>query len=66
METVSIEQPRTDSLGNEYFTDGMRVVLWPSRVPVSLLEVEHAGWDDPLAKPARVVNGTDGQEGIQR
>ena len=65
MESVSIDQPRADSLGNEYFTDGMRVVLWPSRVPVSLLEVEYAEWDDPLSKPA-VVDGSDVQQGLQR
>ena len=58
-----IDAPRLDALGNEYFTDGMRVVLWPSRVPVSLIEVEYAEWDDPLAKPERDANGTADQPG---
>jgi len=60
---VPFEEPRIDALGNEYFTDGMRVVLWPSRVPVSLLEVEYAEWDDPLAKPAGDGNDSADQPG---
>jgi hypothetical protein len=61
---VPIDAPRLDALGNEYFTDGMRVVLWPSRVPVSLIEVEYAEWDDPLAKPEGDANGTADQPGV--
>ncbi len=45
MELVSVREPRSDSLGNNYFTDGFRIVIWPSPDPVSLLEVEYAAWD---------------------
>ncbi len=30
-----------------FFTDGVRVALWVSGVPISLTEVQRANWDDP-------------------
>jgi hypothetical protein len=44
---VSIDQPKIDVMGEEYFTDGVRVVVWPSGSPVSLLEAEYTDWDKP-------------------
>ena len=44
---VSIDQPRKDVMGAEYFTDGYRIVLWPSGAPVSLLETDYVSWDNP-------------------
>jgi len=40
-----IGAPRTDVMGFDYFTDGYRVVLWPTGTPVSLLETEFVDWD---------------------
>lgn len=40
-----IDAPRTDVMGSEYFTDGYRIVLWPTGTPVSLLETDFVDWD---------------------
>ncbi|MCP3870845.1 MAG: hypothetical protein GY703_22665 [Gammaproteobacteria bacterium] len=44
---VSIEQPRQDIMGANYFTDGYRVVLWSSGKPVSMLKADYISWDKP-------------------
>lgn len=44
---VPIDRPRQDVMGNEYFTDGYRAVLWPSGDPTSLLEADYLSWDSP-------------------
>jgi hypothetical protein len=44
---VSMDQPRKDLMGAEYFTDGYRIVVWPSGTPISLLQTEYVSWDDP-------------------
>ena len=44
---ASIDQPRKDVMGAEYFTDGYRIVMWPSGSPVSLLETDYVAWDNP-------------------
>jgi hypothetical protein len=46
-EPVPITEGRYDFRGVWYFTDGHRVVLWPSGPPVSLLESKNIGWDEP-------------------
>ncbi len=43
METISIDKPRTDLNGAEFFTDGHRAVLWVSGERISMLEVERIG-----------------------
>ncbi len=50
---VPIDQPRKDVTGESYFTDGYRVVLWPSGDPYSLLETDYLAWDNP----PRLVTG---------
>jgi len=42
-----IDRPKQDIMGNEYFTDGYRAVLWPSGNPASLLETDYLSWDSP-------------------
>lgn len=39
--------PRRNYTGDPYFTDGLRVVLYLTDEPVSLLEVEMVDWEDP-------------------
>lgn len=39
--------------GSEYFTDGIRVVLWLSGNPVSLAETESLAWDAPPGAKTR-------------
>lgn len=46
-ERVDIEHVQTDFKGVRYFTNGFRIVLWPSGPPISLLEVYKLPWDDP-------------------
>lgn len=47
---ATIDAPREDVLGNEYFSDGHRIVIWPSGSPVSLLEADNLDWDPPPAR----------------
>jgi hypothetical protein len=65
MEPIGIENPGSDALGNTYFTDGFRVVIWPSQTPVSLLEVESVAWD---VLPGHLQDGGDGSadRGVRR
>ena len=44
---VPIDRPRKDAIGESYFTDGYRAVLWPSGEPFSLLETDYLAWDNP-------------------
>ena len=46
-DVVAIANPRTDFNNSEYFTDGYRIVVWPSGEPVSLLDTSNLRWDDP-------------------
>ena len=46
-DAVPPEQAREDFLGAQYFTDGYRIVLWLSGVPVSMLETQNLQWDEP-------------------
>lgn len=50
---VPIDRPRQDLMGNDYFTDGYRAVLWPSGDPVSLLETDYLSWDSPPKREHR-------------
>ncbi len=47
---VPIDEPKRDATGLAYFTDGARIVIWPSGRPVSLLETEFVDWDSPPQK----------------
>jgi len=42
-----ISEPRENIRGDNYFTDGMRVVVWVSSDPISLSEVEFVEWENP-------------------
>jgi hypothetical protein len=42
---VPITDTRTDFSGNEYFTDGIRAVLWISGDVMSLKDVRNLKWD---------------------
>ncbi len=44
---IDIDDIRTDWKGVRYFTDGYRLVIWPSGPPVSLLEATYLEWSDP-------------------
>jgi hypothetical protein len=37
-------------IGDPYFTDGLRIVLWVSSTPVSLQNVEVFDWEIPIHK----------------
>ena len=47
---ATLDEPKTDVQGSEYFTDGYRAVAWPTGTPVSLLEAESVPWDDPPSR----------------
>ncbi len=42
-----ISAPRSNHLGDRYFTDGYRIVLWVSREPVRMEAVEFLQWELP-------------------
>jgi hypothetical protein len=44
-QAVPITNTATDFQGNEYFTDGMRAVLWLSGDAMSLIEVKNLRWN---------------------
>ncbi|MDJ0849765.1 MAG: LssY C-terminal domain-containing protein [Myxococcota bacterium] len=44
---VDIDEGSSDWKGVAYFTDGFRVVMWPSGPPVSLLETVQLDWSEP-------------------
>ena len=44
---TSVEQNIIDLIRGAYFTDGYRIVVWPSGSPVSLLEADYVAWDKP-------------------
>jgi hypothetical protein len=50
VEAASIKKPRRDTLGNRYFTDGYRIVVWVSSEPVSFSEVVHMEWERPFSE----------------
>jgi hypothetical protein len=39
--------PDWNPLADTWFSDGYRLVLWPSGPPVGLLETDYSSWDDP-------------------
>jgi hypothetical protein len=43
---ATVDDPRRDSLGAQYFTGGHRVVLWLSGDPISVLEIGYVEWDE--------------------
>lgn len=44
---VSAEDPRGNLTGDPWFTDGYRLVLWVTRDPRSIAEIEVLPWRDP-------------------
>jgi len=46
---ASIDTPRKNLTGDPYFTDGYRVVLWVSSIPVAIDDIEVLPWTDPNA-----------------
>jgi hypothetical protein len=42
-----IEAPRHNLTGDPYFTDGLRVVLWVSTIPVDIGDIETKNWITP-------------------
>lgn len=43
---VPLENPEVDFNNNPFFSDGIRIVMWLSGEPVSLLETRKLQWDD--------------------
>ena len=43
-----ISEPRGNLTGDPYFTDGLRLVLWVSGVPVDFEDVEFVDWESPI------------------
>jgi hypothetical protein len=46
--TVALDERRTDFNSHEYFTDGIKLVLWISGEPISMADVEKAKWSDEV------------------
>lgn len=44
---VSIDNPRKDPMGNPYFTDGLRIVIFVSHKSVDIDEVDFLDWEEP-------------------
>ena len=50
--SAPIDAPRGNLTGDPYFTDGYRVVLWVTRTPVDISELEFIKWQLPY-RPAQ-------------
>jgi hypothetical protein len=46
---AALDRPGTNVAGEKFFTDGYRIVLWPSAVSMSLEEIDFVAWDEPPA-----------------
>jgi hypothetical protein len=44
-------EPRTNLTGDVYFTDGLRLVMWLTDEPTTILEVEIYEWEDASVEP---------------
>ena len=49
-EFATLSDPRQGMHDDEYFTDGLCLVLWVSEEPVSLHEVQFEPWEKPVAE----------------
>jgi hypothetical protein len=47
---VSYDQPRGNLTGDPWFSDGYRLVLWVSSVPVDFDELQYVPWRSPLER----------------
>ena len=48
VESSSFSNPRKTQLGDEYFTDGLRIALWISGEPVSFSDIVVLDWEEPI------------------
>jgi hypothetical protein len=56
-EPATLAEPRQSLHGDDYFTDGMRLVIWVSGDPVMLSEVRFVEWERPLAERRKLLLG---------
>jgi len=47
---IALDDRRQDFNSHEYFTDGAKLALWISGKPISLADVEEAGWSDEVVQ----------------
>jgi len=48
-EMAPLSDPRKSLHGDDYFTDGMCLVVWVSNEPISLDQVQFVPWEKPVA-----------------
>ncbi len=48
--SVTLDERRTDFNSHEYFTEGIKLVLWISGEPISMADVEKAAWSVEAAQ----------------
>ncbi len=54
---ATLAKPRKSLNNDDYFTDGLRVVIWISGEPVSLTEFQFLQWDTPVAERRKMLLG---------
>ncbi len=54
---ATLAKPRKGLHDDDYFTDGLRVVIWVSGEPVSLSEVQFLHWETPVVERRKILLG---------
>ncbi|KPJ74896.1 MAG: hypothetical protein AMJ54_16370 [Deltaproteobacteria bacterium SG8_13] len=54
---ATISEPRKSLHDDNYFTDGLRIVIWVSSEPVTFTEVGFVGWETPVADRRELLLG---------
>jgi hypothetical protein len=54
---ATLAEPRKSLHDDDYFTDGLRVVIWVSGEPVSLSEVQFLQWETPVVERRKILLG---------
>jgi hypothetical protein len=54
---ATIAKPRKSLHDDDYFTDGLRIVIWVSGDPISFSEVQFVQWEAPVAERRKLLLG---------
>jgi hypothetical protein len=54
---ATIAEPRQSLHDDDYFTDGLRIVIWVSDNPISFSEVHFVQWERPVVDRRKLLLG---------
>ena len=56
-DVATIAKPRQSLHDDDYFTDGLRIVIWVSSHPISFSEVQFVQWETPVVERRKLLLG---------